>query len=187
MLTVPEQFSGATRATLESQLAIFAALTGKVFENAEKIADLNLNAAKATLEDNTALTHLLLEARDPQEALSLAAAQIQPTAAKSLAYSRQLVGLVTTVQAEFVHILEEQLAETGRKVSEMVDDVSKNAPAGSENVIALFRTAIGTANAGYEQFSKTTRQAAEAMEANMSSVASQFTQGTAKTATRGRK
>lgn len=187
MFTVPEQISGATRATLESQFAIFTSLTGKVFESFEKVAELNLAAAKANIEESTAIARQLLAAKDPQEALSLAAAQAQPNAAKALAYGRQLAGIATSTQAEFTRTAEEQIAEASRKVSELVDDVTKNAPAGSENVIAMFKSALGNANAGYEQFSKSTKQAVEVMEANVTNAVSQFAQTAEKTTARARK
>ena len=50
--------------------------------------------------------------------------------------------------------------------------MSKNAPAGSENAVAILKSAIGNASAGYEQFSKTSKQAVEAIEANLSSATS---------------
>jgi phasin family protein len=187
MFTVSEQFSGAARANLESQLAIFAALAGKAFDSVEKIADLNINAAKATIEDSSAIARQLLAAKDPQEALALAAAQAQPAAAKALAYGRHLAGIASSAQAELARTAEEQFVETGRKVSELVDDISKNAPAGSENAIAIVKSAIGNANAGYEQFSRSTKQAVEAMEANVNSAVAQFTQTAEKTTARARK
>lgn len=187
MFNAPEQLSGVARANFESQLAIFTALTGKAFESFEKVADLNLNAAKASLEDSSAVARQLLSAKDPQEALALATAQAQPNAAKALAYSRQLAGIASSAQAEFARAAEEQFVEAGRKVAELVDDVSKNAPAGSENVIALVKTAIGNAHAGYEQFSKSTKQAAEVMEANMNAAVMQFSQAGEKAGGRARK
>jgi phasin family protein len=186
MFTVPEQFSGIARANLESQLAVFTTLTSKAFESMEKVVDLNLNAAKASLEDSANVVQQILSAKDVQEALALTAAQTQPTAAKALAYSRQLAGIATSAQSEFVRAAEEQFTEASRRVSELVDDVSRNAPAGSENVIAIVKSAIGNANAGYEQFSKSTKQAAEVMEANMNSAVTQFAQVAEKAATRGR-
>ena len=41
-------------------------------------------------------------------------------------------------------------------------------------------SAIGNANAGYEQFSKTSKQAVEAIEANLASAVNQFTQAAEK-------
>ncbi|GAB3547638.1 phasin family protein [Noviherbaspirillum agri] len=187
MFTVPEQFSNVAKANIESQLAIFTTLTSKAFESMEKVVDLNLNVAKASLEDTSIAAKQLLAAKDPQEFFTLTAAQAQPTAAKAIAYGRHLAGIATSAQAELTRAAEEQFAETGRKVSALVDDVSKNAPAGSENVIAIVKSAIGNANAGYEQFSRTTKQAVEVMEANMNSAVSQFTQAAEKTASRARK
>lgn len=187
MFPIPEQFSNVAKANFEAQLSLLTNLTNKTFESVEKVVDLNLNVVKASLEDSSTAARQLLEAKDPQEFFSLTAAQAQPTAAKALAYGRHLAGIATSAQAEFTRAAEEQIAEAGRKVSALVDDVSKNAPAGSENVIALVKSAIGNANAGYEQFSKTTKQAVEAMEANMNSAVSQFSQAAEKTASRARK
>jgi phasin family protein len=190
MFPMNEQFTNAAKANLEAQLSILTALTAKAFESVEKVVDLNLNAAKASLEDSAVAARQLLAAKDPQEFLSLTAAQAQPTAAKAIAYSRHLAGIASTAQAEFTRAAEEQIAETGRKVSAIVDDVSRNAPAGSENVIAIMKSAIGNASAGYEQLTKTTKQAVQVMEANLNNAVNQFSQAADQTATstgRGRK
>lgn len=182
MFSIPEQFSSATKSNLEAQFALFSSLTGKAFESIEKIVELNLTAAKATLEESTATTKQLLAAKDPQEFFSLSAAQAQPTAEKAIAYSRHLAAITSGVQAEFSKAAESQIAETNRKVISLVEEVTKNAPAGSENAVALFKSAIGNANAGYEQFTKSSKQAVETIEANLASTVSQFTQAAAKAA-----
>jgi phasin family protein len=176
MFAIPEQFSNATKATLESQFALLSSLTSKTFEGIEKLIDLNINAAKATLEESSAATRQLLSAKDAQEFFSLSAAQAQPTAEKALSYGRQLASIATGTGAEFTKVAENQIVETNRKVISLVDEVSKNAPAGSETFVAAVKTVISNANAGYEQFSKTTKQAAEAMESNLNSAVSQFAQ-----------
>jgi phasin family protein len=187
MFSIPEQFSNVAKTSLEAQLSMFTQLTSRAFESMEKVVDLNLNIAKASLEDSSITARQLLTAKDPQEFFSLTAAQAQPNAAKAIAYGRHLAGIASSAQAEFTRAAEEQFVETGRKVSTLVDDVSKNAPAGSENAIAIMKSAIGNANAGYEQFSKTTKQAVEVMETNMNSAVNQFSQATEKTAHRTRK
>jgi len=187
MFPIPDQLSGVAKANLEAQFSLFASLTSKAFEGVEKVVDLNLNVAKASLEDSAITAKQLLSAKDAQEFLTLTVAQAQPTAAKAIAYGRNLAGIASSVQNEFSRAAEEQIVETGRKVSALVDDVSKNAPAGSENVIALVKSAIGSANAGYEQFSKTSKQAMETMEANMNSAVMQFSQAAEKTGTRARR
>jgi phasin family protein len=182
MFAIPEQFSNATKANFEQQFAVFSSLTAKAFEGMEKLVELNITAAKASLEESSAATRQLLAAKDPQEFFSLAAAQTQPTAEKAMSYSKQVAAIVAGTQAEFTSAAETQIAETNRKVISLVDEVSKNAPAGSENVVAAFKASLGNANAGYEQLTKTGKQAAEAIETNVTAAVNQFTQAAQKVA-----
>ena len=182
MFAIPEQFSNATKANLESQFAIFSSLAAKAFEGVEKLVELNITAAKASLEESTAATRQLLSAKDPQEFFSLTAAQVQPTAEKALSYSKQVAAIAAGTQAEFTKAAETQIAETNRKVISLVEEVSKNAPAGSENVVAAFKASLGNANAGYEQLTKTTKQAVQAIETNVNAAVTQFTQAAQKVA-----
>jgi phasin family protein len=185
--TFPEQFSAATKANFEAQIAMLTALTNKTFESVEKIIDLNMNVAKASLEESTATAKQILAAKDPQEFFSLTASQAQPTAEKAIAYGRHLANIASSAQAEFTKAAEEQIAETNRKVIALVEEVTKNAPAGSESAVAFVKSAIGNASAGFEQLSKTTKQAAETMEANMNTATSQFVQAAEKTARAAKK
>ena len=176
MFAIPEQFSSATKANLEAQFAMFTNLTNKAFAGVEKLVDLNLTAAKASLEESSAATKQLLSAKDPQEFFSLTSAQAQPAAEKAIAYSRNVAAIASGTQAEFSKAAEAQIAETNKKVISLIEEVSKNAPAGSENAVAMFKSVIGNASAGYEQLTKTSKQAVEAIENNLSSAVSQFAQ-----------
>jgi phasin family protein len=187
MFTIPEQFSAASKTNFDAQLATLTALTNKAFACVEKLVELNLNAVKSSLEESALVAKQLLSAKDPQEFFSLTTAKAQPSAEKAIAYSRQLASIATSTQAEFTKAAEAQTAETSRKVIALVNDISKNAPAGSENAVALFKSAIGNANAGFEQLAKTTKQAVETLEGNLNSVVSQFSQTAEKTSTRSKK
>ncbi|MBC3869226.1 phasin family protein [Undibacterium oligocarboniphilum] len=180
MFSVPEQFSAATKANFDAQLALFSSLSGKAFEGVEKLIELNLNAVKSSLEESAAHTKQLLAAKDPQEFFTLSSAQTQPNAEKFLAYSRHLGAIASEAQAEITHAAEAQILENNRKIQSLFDEVSKNAPAGTEQIVSFFKTAMNNANSGYEQLSKTTKQAVEAIEANMNNTVNQLTQATAK-------
>ena len=187
MFSLQDQFSAATKANFEAQLALITSLTGKAFESVEKIIELNLAAVKSSMEESSVNAKQLLSAKDPQEFMALTASQAKPSAEKVLAYSRHVAGIASNAQAEFTRAAEEQIAETSRKVSALVDDVSKNAPAGSENVISMMKSVISNANAGFEQLSKTTKQAVQTMEANVSSATTQFEQAAEKATVRAKK
>jgi phasin family protein len=187
MFSIPEQFSAATKTQIESQLAMFTALTNKAFEGVEKIVDLNMNVIKASLEESTAAAQQIMAAKDPQEFLSLTTAQTQPNAEKAIAYGRHLASIASSTQAEFTKAAEAQIADTNRKVLALVEEVSKNAPAGSENAVAMIKSAIGNANAGYEQLTKTTKQAVETLEGNLNNAVSQFSAAAEKNTARAKK
>lgn len=187
MFAIPEQFSAATKASFEAQFASFTALTSKTLESVEKLIDLNLKATKASIDDSTAIAKQLLEVKDPQDFLNLTSAQVQPAAEKAVAYGRTLAGIASDVQSEVSKAAEAQISEHSAKVIALVDEVSKNAPAGSETAVALFKSAVGNANAGYEQLSKTAKKASEAIEANVNSVVDQVTANIVKPTTRSKK
>jgi phasin family protein len=174
MFSIPEQFSNATKANVQSQLAVFSTLTNKAFEGVEKLIDLNLTAAKASLEDSSAVVKQLLSAKNPQEFFALSAAQGKPTAARAVAYQRALSSITSGTAAEFSTAAKEQITETNRKVHSLVDEVSKNAPAGSESAVALFKSALGSADAGYEQLTRTTQETSDAIEQNVNAAVEQF-------------
>ncbi|WP_151637163.1 TIGR01841 family phasin [Noviherbaspirillum aerium] len=176
MFAIPEQFSTASKASVEAQLAVLSALTSKTVEGLEKVVDLNLTTFKSSIEASNAAVKQLLTVKDPQEWLTLATAQSQPNTEKALAYGRQLASIASDVQAEFSKAAEAQIAENSRKLLNLIDEVTKNAPAGSENAIALFKSAVGNASAGYEQFNKTAKQAADTIETNLNQAVTQLTQ-----------
>ena len=187
MFSIPEQFSTATKANFEAQVKMMTALSAKAFESVEKIIDLNLNVAKASLEESTAATAALFAAKDPQEFFALSAAQAQPNAEKALAYGRHLASITSGAQAEFSKAAEAQIAETQTKVVALVDELSKNAPAGSEQAVAFIKSAIGNANAGYEQLTKGGKQITETIEANVTAAVNQMSQAAPKATKAGKK
>ena len=176
MLSYQEQLSNATRSQMESMLELATSLASKAFEGVEKVVDLNMNTMRSSLEDSSAAVQQLLSAKDVQSFLALSASQAQPNAEKAMTYARQLAAITSGVQAEFAKATEAQFADANRKVVALVEEVSKNAPAGSENVVALMKSTLGNATASYEQLTKNTKQVVEAMEINIANAASQMSQ-----------
>lgn len=171
-----EQYVATGKAFFESQLAAFNALTAIAVQGTEKVVALNLSVAKAAPIDLTIATKDLLAAKDPQTFFSLATAYVQPNAEKAAAYGRHLTDILSTTKAELTKVTETQVAEVQSKISALVDGIEKSAPAGSENVIALLKSSVANAYAGYEQLNSATNQAVEATEAQVAKASEQFTQ-----------
>ena len=164
----PEQFSAAYQANLETLFA----LSQTAFAGVEKIVALNLNVAKANLQDSAEKAREVLAVKDGQELLAWNAAQLQPAAEKAVAYSRMMYEIATSTQAEFTKVAEAQLADANSKFVSMIDTATKNAPAGSETAVAMMKSAVAAANSAYDSLSKATKQAIEMTEANVSAATS---------------
>ena len=176
MLSNLEKFSSLIKALVESQFASLNVLANKAVESGEKAVALNLAAAKAYSEESNASGKQFLSTTDPQAFFALLTAQAKQNADKATAYGRQLSELAASVKADFTHTAEAHIAESKVKVAALVDEVIKSAPAGSEKAVALLKTAIGNANAGYEQLSKSTKQAVETVEAHVVSATDKLSQ-----------
>lgn len=157
-----EQFTAAQKHHAET----FFGLTGKVFDGFEKLTTLNLQAAKSIIAEAQDATGKVLSGKDPQDLLELQNALAQPAAEKTRAYSRHAYEILSATHAEFVKFAETQFAEYNQNVQNLVDSVSKNAPAGSEGAVALLKSTITAAFTAYDTANKATRQAVEIAESN---------------------
>ncbi|RJF96189.1 TIGR01841 family phasin [Noviherbaspirillum saxi] len=174
MFPMQDTFAQAAKTALENNMNLYLTLTGKTLESVEKLVTLNMTAVKASMEESSAAARQVLTAQNPQEFMALVGAQAKPTLAKAMAYNGHLANIASSTQAEFAKATEEQFAQASRRMTELVDEAAKNAPPGSENVVALVKTAFGNASAGYEQINKTAKQAVQAFETNLTSVTNQF-------------
>jgi len=148
-------------------------LTSKAFEGVEKLIELNLTAAKAALSEAAGRTQAALNVKDAQEVLALQTSLLQPLAEKTAAYSRHLYDIASGTGAEFGKAFESQAAEAQKKIMAVVDGASKNAPAGSETAVAVFKSAVAAGNNALESVQKAVKQATDVAEANFNAVASQ--------------
>jgi phasin family protein len=166
MLTA-EQILAAQKANVETLFG----LTTKAFEGVEKLVELNVTASKAALAEAADTTQSILGVKDAQELLALQASLFQPLAEKTAAYSRHLYDITSGTTAEFGKAFEGQLADAQKKFLAVVDNASKNAPAGSETAVAVFKSAVAAGNNALESVQKAVKQATEVAEANFNAVA----------------
>jgi phasin family protein len=167
MLTA-EQFAAAQKANVETLFG----LTNKAFEGVEKLVELNLQVAKAALGEVAETTRAALSVKDAQELLALQAGLLQPAAEKAAAYSRHLYDIAAATNAEVTKVAEQTAADAQAKFMNVVDTAVKNAPAGTENAVALVKSAVAAANNAYESVHKAAKQAADVAEANFQAVTS---------------
>ena len=177
MLT-PEQIVAAHKANVETLFG----LTNKAFEGVEKLVELNLQVAKATLGEAAENVKAALSVKDAQELLALQAGLLQPAAEKAAAYSRHLYDIAASANTDLSKLVEAQTAEAQGKFLSAVDAAVKNAPAGSENAVALVKTAVAAANNAFEGVQKAAKQAATVAESSFQALAASAEKATQTTA-----
>ena len=167
MLTV-DQIMASHKANMETLLG----LTAKAFEGVEKIVELNMTASKAAMAEAGDHAKAVLSVKDAQELMALQSSLFQPLAEKTAAYSRHLYEIASSSTAEFTKTVEGQAAEVQKKITGLVDAAAKNAPAGSETAVAMFKSAVSAANNALESVQKAVKQATDVAEANFNNAAS---------------
>ena len=182
MLTA-EQIVAAHKANVETLFG----LTNKAIEGVEKLVELNMQVAKAAMGEAAETTRAALSVKDAQELFALQAGLLQPAAEKAAAYSRHLYDIAAATNAEVSKVAEETAAEAQKKFIAVVDTAAKNAPAGTENAVALVRSAVAAANNAYESVHKAAKQAADVAEANFQAVTSQAVKATQATTSKAKR
>jgi phasin family protein len=170
-LLTPEQFAAAQKANFETLFSI----TNKAFEGIEKLVELNLQVVKSSIAESQENAQRALSVKDAQEFLALQANFAQPMAEKALSYGRHIYEIASATHAEFTRLAEAQYEEQNRKVQTLVDNITKNAPAGSETAVAVMKSAITAANTTFETVQKATKQAVEIAESNFNAAATAAT------------
>jgi phasin family protein len=170
-LLTPEQIAAANKAQFDTLFG----LTNKAFQGMEKLLELNLQVVKSTLAESQENAQRVLSVKDAQELLALQANLAQPVAEKALSYGRHLYEIASSTQAEFARVAEAQFEDQNRKVQTLVENVAKNAPAGSETAVAVMKSAITAANTTYETIHKASKQAVEIAESNFNAAATAAT------------
>jgi phasin family protein len=167
MYTTPAQFVEMQKSHVDA----LNTLGHTLFSAAEKLVSLNLAAAKALMQDASENTRTLLGARDVQEFTALSSALGQPTLEKAVGYSRNYYAIVSDAGAEISKVFEAQINDGNRKAADLIELASKNAPAGSEPLVSMFKTAFAASNTAFDTAQKTAKQATDWAESNFAAAA----------------
>jgi phasin family protein len=161
-----EQFAATNKANYE----VLMGLTAKAFEGIEQLTALNLQVAKASLDEVSEAGLAALSAKDPQSLLALQAGLLQPAADKATAYGKHVYGIFTSIKADVEKVAGEHAAAAQNSFAALIEEAGKNVPEGSGNGIALFKSAMATANNAFDSLQKAGREAAASAEANYSAL-----------------
>ena len=144
-----------------------SAAAAKTLEGFQKLAELNMQTAKAALEESSEQIKALLAAKDAKALTDLVTSFAKPAPEKFTSYAKAVYSISKEANADLTAMVEQQIAASNRQLAESVEALAKNAPAGSEGTVNFIKQALGAANAAYEQVNTATRQFVDAAEANL--------------------
>ncbi len=159
----PENLSEAQKQNIEAMMK----LSQKAFEGIEKMVDLQLNAARASLQETSEKFKALMSVKDASDVMNINKEMATPSAEKALAYSRTIYDIASQTSGEVQRLIDAQIAEANKKLVDALDEFAKSAPAGSESVVAMMKSSLTAANSAYETANKAARQVVEMAERNM--------------------
>lgn len=168
MNLTPEQIAAAQKANLET----LSGLTNQALKSIEKLVELNMHIAKQSLGESMSSAKKALEIKDVQQLLAHQAEAVQPMAEKIMAYSRHLYELAHETQASFTKTAEQEFQVGQKKIAALVEDWTKNAPAGSDAAVNAMKQAIASANNVFETSQKAVKHAVELAETNLNNASS---------------
>ena len=161
MITV-EQIANTQKSTVET----LTGLAGKAFEGVEKLVELNLSTIKTAMAEAEQTSQAALSVKDVQELFALQQSVLQPVGEKIAAYNRSVYEIAAATGAEVTRVAEAQSSAAQAKFMAIVDTAAKNAPAGSEQGVALIKSAMAAASNAIETAQKAAKQATEVAEAS---------------------
>ncbi|WP_237881265.1 TIGR01841 family phasin [Pseudomonas sp. PGPR40] len=147
----------------KANLDLLQQISSKVFASVEQLSQLQFKALRDSTEEQFEGVRKLLAVRDPQGFAELQASFIQPSAqTERLAeFNRQVQALIVGTQSDIVKLTSSQVEAGTQQMHEFVETISKNAPAGSEPVVAAFKSGLANAGTVFESAQKAVKQAAD--------------------------
>jgi phasin family protein len=167
MFTTADQIAQMQKSSLE----LFQAVALKSVEGFEKLAELNIQATKASVAEAGEQFKSLLSLKDIKAFADAATMGQQPSLEKLNAYASNVYEISSETSTEIGKLFEKQIADGNKQITAAIDSMAKTAPAGSEGVLNFVKSAVSTANTAYDQANKAVKQAVDLAEANIAAAA----------------
>ncbi|MDO8249830.1 MAG: phasin family protein [Rhodoferax sp.] len=169
MNNTAEQFIATNKANLQA----LEGFTTQAFAGVEKLVELNMAASKAALGESFTNVQAVLGAKDAKDLLALQSGLLKPLADKTAAYAQHVQTIVTGSGAEFTKAIEAKTAEAQKAFSGVLENLTKNAPAGSETAVAAFKNALTAGQNAFESAQTQAKKAVETAQSNFTAATTQ--------------
>ena len=163
MPTVAHPLSEISNATVETA----ARLTRISMDSTERVIALQLEFAKASIDQATRTARAVAGAKDVQELFALRARNAESAVEKLMGYSRSLYEVASEAQSELSKLAEERFSTFQQAITDNVEQAAKASPAGGDIAVAAMKSSLAASTAAFDSFNKAARQLASYTDAGV--------------------
>jgi phasin family protein len=168
------ELSKLTMALLQAQGEWWSASCSKLSDSTRRLAELNMNTMKESMDQTAAAAQELSSANSPQQWAAIINAQVQPRVDRVMAYSKALGDITSTFQTDIGKLAQKQYEDTSDTFSDIVDGLVSSVPDDAKPTVAMVKSVMDSAKAGYEQMNKTTQKMVEVLDASRAAAIRNF-------------
>jgi phasin family protein len=154
MFDYSERFVALQRRSLESSQAIAMASVAGF----ERLIQLNVQAARASVEESVQKGMSLLGSRDVKLLTETLSESPQPAGDRFNGYGMHVFEIARETNAEIFAVFVKQFSESTRDAAASIEAPAKESPVGFEGMGTLFRSAVSATNANWERVNSFNRQ-----------------------------
>lgn len=134
----------------------------KTLEGFQKLAALNLQTAKASIETATEQIKALLAAKDLKNLTELVSSLAKPSGDKFVAYAKAVYATSSETGLDLVDLVRGQLEKGNHQLLAQIQEFAKNTPAGSDGAVQFTKQVLSAATSAYEQLTTATKSFVDA-------------------------
>jgi phasin family protein len=163
MTTAQQQYTNFATEQVETALR-FARIS---LDSLDRLAKLQVETAKNTLEENAKTLKQLSTIKDVQEVLAARQKITDAAIEQATNYSRSLYEISSQAQAEYSKLIDERNVDFNKNVVSGLDRFVKNAPAGADAAVAAVKSTVQATAAAVDSMTKAAKQVAEFADASV--------------------
>lgn len=168
MLNINAQFADAQKSVAEQG----ARLAHISLANTQKLVDLQMKLAEATVADFTEAAKTIAAAKDINDLVNLRSKLAETSIEKSVSYGKAVYETASKAQAEVNQFLQDSFAKLNSDLTAAVESATKSAPNGTDALLSAVKSTVAATSAAVDNLTKAAKQVAEMTESTVKAAAS---------------
>jgi phasin family protein len=163
-----KQIAAAQKANAEAMVALMRS----TLDNIEKLANLNLSTMRSNIQAGAENTSVILDAKDPKQALAVQSALAEPGLERTREYYHNLYELVLTMQKDITHVMESHYKALTENAESAIEETKDNLPAGGDVFATTMKSMLQASSQTFDRMNFMAQQIAQIADNNIKAFSS---------------